>query len=262
VGRIEWDQAGDRIYETGLDRGVLYLEDGTGVPWNGLVSFDDALSSSGSDVFVFDGNIFANLPTSGDFSGKIQALTYPDEFLEYDGYVEVEPGLFADNQNRKPFSLSFRTLVGDDVSDLALGYKIHILYNLTAAPQPVANKTADSNVSPMDFVWSLTSVPETVTGYAPTAYVIFDSRYLDPIVLEQLEDALYGTDVSPPELPSLEELVPLGFLIVITDNGDGTWTATGPDSLVVDNGDGTFQIDEVNMVWVSEPDGLYSVSST
>lgn len=35
---LVWDRVGDRTYESGLDRGVLYLPDGSAVPWNGLTS--------------------------------------------------------------------------------------------------------------------------------------------------------------------------------------------------------------------------------
>lgn len=256
---IEWDQATERFFEVGLDRGVLYLEDSSGVPWNGLLSVDEDVNAS-SDALYFNGEKLLDYISEEDSGLKIKAFTYPDAFLEYDGNLEVETGLFVTQQPRKSFGLSYRTLVGDGVVGEQLGYKIHLWYNLTAVSDPTSYETMDSNIDPITFGWSATTRPNVIEDYAPTAYVFADSRYMDPGVLSALEDILYGTGISEPTLPSLEDLFSIHTGITITDHGDGTWSASGPSSLITMLDSDTFEITEANAVYLDAD--TYTVSSS
>lgn len=245
--RLSWDSAGEKLFEVGLDRGVLYLTDGTGVAWNGLTEFNEG-DVIGLDSYVFDGMKSGNVAVPNGFVGSLSAYTYPEEFLSYLG-ININdriPGLQIPNQlGRKSFGLSYRTLVGDDVEGTDLGYKIHILYNLAAVADGIDYETLSDDIDPIEFSWSVIATPEYLEGYKPTAHVIVDSRYLSEIRLSHLEDILYGTDTSTPRLPSLADLlesVTNTFLVTITDHGDGTWTAEGPDDLVVMTDDTTFSI--------------------
>lgn len=259
MGRIQWDQPGERLYEVGLDRGVLYLEDLIGVPWNGLISVDDILRNDSTDAFFFDGNKYAQPSSFGDFAAKIKAFTYPEEFVEYTGYAELDDGLYLGNQHKKSFGLSYRTLIGDDLVGQALGYKIHILYNLSAIPDDLSYDTIDDNINPIEFEWVITSQPERSNGNAPTAHVIADSRYTDEAILSVLEDILYGSETNEPTLPSLDTLEDLDALIIIVDHGDGTWSAIGPDELITE-ADGTFEITDANATYLDSD--TYTISST
>lgn len=264
MSRVVWDAIGEKFYETGIDRGVLYVENGIGVAWNGLVGVNEQFSEETNTPLYRDGIKDFDLQTFGDYQAVLKALTYPDEFLECEGY-RVMGGLLADGQAPKNFSLSYRSLIGDDVEGHERGYKLHILYNLTAIPSPISYDTlTSSSVSPIEFSWDLTSVPELVPGYRPTGHVIIDSRYVNEILLGELENLLYGTDNTDPELPIISDLVEWidqWRKLVITDHNNGLWTAsdTGDEDHYVKMVDATtFEIDSPTVVFLD--DDTYEVS--
>ncbi len=261
--KIEWDQPSDRIYEVGLDHGVLYLENDEVVPWNGLVSVVHEVGSQSTEPVFFDGRKIGDIQNRGSLSVGIKALTYPDAFAPYCGVVEPEQGLLLPGQHKKSFSMTYRTLIGDGAVDLELGYRIHILYNLTATLDSVSNVSIGDSVDPIAFEWAATTKEEILEGYSPTAYVIADSRYLSEGALEYLNYMLYGSvDSSPflPDLTSLVEILDNSFIISIVDNGDGTWTASGPDERITRPTANTFQITDVDATYLDAD--TYEVSST
>lgn len=205
--KLLWDQVGERFYEAGIDRGVLYLADGSGVAWSGLTSVEEDFGGDSTSPSYFDGVKTRDTPSIGDYSATLSALTYPPEFLEYEGSGALGNGLFVDDQPAKMFGLSYRTLVGNDVDGQDHGYKIHILYNLTATPEAVSNNTLNDSPTPTPFGWKISSIPASAPGYRPTAHVIVDSRHLSKNRLFGLEDILYGTTVENPRLPKLSELI-------------------------------------------------------
>lgn len=207
--KLLWDQVGERFFEAGIDRGVLYLADGRGVAWSGLTSVEEDFGGDSTSPVFFDGVKTRDNTSFGDFSATMTALTYPDEFLEYEGSGLLGNGLFVDDQPAKPFGLSYRTLVGNDVKDQDLGYKIHILYNLTAVPEGVGNETLNDSPQPTNFSWKLSSVPQEAAGYRPTAHVMFDTRYIWSDLREGLESILYGGEQADARLPSINELLDL-----------------------------------------------------
>lgn len=207
--KLLWDKAGERLYETGLDRGVLYLSDGSGVPWNGLTGVDEDFSDDGGDPVYFDGIKQLDSPLIGNFSATLSALTYPDEFLDFEGTESLGNGLYVDNQVPKTFGLSYRTLVGNDALLTDYGYKIHLLYNLTASITGDSHETLGSSVNPVEFSWSIGSVPVEIAGYRPTAHLIFDSSRMVGTLLQSIEDILYGTALVNPRLPTIQELITL-----------------------------------------------------
>src|SRR5689334_11158048 len=114
MSTLVWDGVGDRLYENGVTRGVLYKDDGVGVAWNGLISVEETSGDSVSPIH-FDGVKFNDLVTLGDFEAKLKAYTYPDEFLPYEGVLEEQAGFFISNQPKSRFGLSYRTLIGSDI---------------------------------------------------------------------------------------------------------------------------------------------------
>lgn len=242
---LVWDQIGDRFYEAGVSKGVFYAEDGFGVPWNGLMSVEED-SVNEVEEFFFDGVKFNDVVTVGDFKGSIKAITYPDEMLEYEGSDQDQTGFFLMNQYPKKFSISYRTEIGDDVSGFGGAYKLHLLYNLTAIPSSREYESFGLDDDPIEFEWSISAVPEQIYGYKPTAHVIFDSRKIDPLLLMDIEDILYGSSENASYLPPLQSLAT--FIrkwdrLIIIDNGDGTWTAVSNAPGVIEMLDAnTFQI--------------------
>jgi len=214
--KLRWDQVGERLYEAGVDRGVLYLADNSGVVWNGLTSVEEDMSDDSSEPVYFDGVKVNDNPSTGDFSATLSAITYPDEFEKYEGVEEISDGVFVDGQSAKLFGLSFRTLVGNDIDGLDHGYKVHLVYNLTAVPGNKTRSTFSDITSPAEFTWQLSGVPMSASGYRPTAHIMLDSRFLPADVIEAIEALLYGTDGSD-------------TTTLIFDGG--TPTASGPDIL-------------------------------
>lgn len=225
---LQWDQVGDRRYETGIDRGVLYLPDGTVAPWNGLTGIDSGGSSESESLYL-DGVKFLERYKPGDFQASLKAFTYPDEFNVCLGNVEVHEGLTYHDQTIETFGLSYRTLIGNDVEGTALGYKIHLLYNLIAIPDNSSYSSLNESVSPLEFSWTLKGIPKNILGYKPTVHISIDSTKTDAARMEDVEELLYGTDTDDPRLPDIDEFTYLFHdynTLYVVDNGDGTWTAT------------------------------------
>lgn len=257
---LVWAQEGARFYESGVDRGVLYLQDGNGVPWNGLLAVNEDSPVNDAAPVYFDGIKYADVLALGEFSGSLRAFTYPDEFLEFQGVLEVNNGLFVTNQHLNRFGLSYRTKIGND-QDEDQGYKIHILYNLLAVPSQKAYETQADEISAMEFEWTLTSIPEKAPGFEPTSHLIIDSRLIGPLLLKDIEDTLYGNEFDNAKLPPLSTLTSFigeWVIIRITDNFDGTWTATGPDELITMLDSTTFQIIQANAMYSDED--TYTIS--
>jgi hypothetical protein len=261
---LVWDEIGERIYQAGIDRGVLYRQDGVAVPWNGLLSVEES-SNSELKSFYLDGVKYLETLSPSDFVGKLKAYTYPDEFDEVNGTLHVATGLSFYEQPPKSFNLSYRTRVGNDLEGTDYGYKIHILYNVIAKPDAYSFNTADdSGASAIEFGWSLTGVPAKAPGVRPTVHVSIDSRTALPEILQIIEAKLYGTETTDPSLPPITELGEyfgyLGALLII-DHGDGAWSAVDEsDTYITMISETEFQIVGADATYL-DPE-TYEISST
>ena len=260
--RLTWSDPESRQFETGLDRGVLYLKDGPAVPWNGLTSVDENGGESGAAYFI-DGRPFLYLPKPKEFSASIKAYTFPDEFSSVMGVVEATDGMYLDSQMGDSFNLSYRTLIGNAVSGTEVGYKIHLIYNATVTPQTISYQSMSNDINPIDLSWDIQAVPVPVEGYRPTAHIIIDTRHMDPDRLVEIETLLYGDETTEASLPSpqtIYDTLSFGDAIIITDNHDGTWDAEGSYHNIYLIGDGVFQIDNVDAIF--HGDGTFDISTT
>lgn len=207
--RIVWGTTGERYFETGADRGVLYLPGQDGVPWSGITSVNEAPDGGDPQPYYIDGYKYANVSSAEDFKATLSALSAPKEFGVCDGTAPIHNGLFATQQPRKSFGLSYRTLVGNDISGVDHGYKIHLVYNALAAPSTRDNATINGSVSPLGLSWSISTTPPKITGLRPTAHFVVDTRYTNSVTLALLENILYGYASGAPRLPDVDELVAL-----------------------------------------------------
>lgn len=206
MAKLVWDKVGDRRFETGVDRGVLFLLDGRAIPWNGLTLVGETVDSE-VKTFYLDGIKYLDHHVSGSYTNRIQAFTYPDELDELTGTSPFVPGVFLHDQRSKLFHLSYRTLVGNDVQGIDYGYKIHLLYNLLAVSSDVEIETLKDTLEPKAFEWTLTGTPPRMFGGRPTNHISLDSRLLDPVRLQNFERLLYGSDIGNPFLPTLVEVL-------------------------------------------------------
>lgn len=258
---LKWGKVGDRNFETGLDRGVLYLPDGSAVPWNGLTSIIESFDKETQPVY-FDGMKINNLVALGDFSASMKAVTYPDEFIEFEGLGKVNNGVYYADQPPQYFGLCYRTQVGNDLDGSAVGYKIHILYNVTAIPTDKTYATISADPSLVEFEWEISAVPEEVPGFRPTAHIVLDTRNVDPWLITEIEELLYGGSVANASLLPMSELVDRlndFFRVKIIDNGDGTWTAiTDREGFIFVDDFGLFTLIGVNAVYISTVEYILS----
>jgi len=205
--RLDWGQTGERFFEAGIDYGVLFVDSNPGVPWIGLVGFTEKNSGGESSPRYLDGIKISNRTAPEEFEGTLEAYTYPLEFERCDGTYTAQNGLRIAQQKRRPFSMSYRSKVGNEIQGLELGYKLHLLYNLTAEPSDREYQSLKDQNDPITFSWKITSRAAVIDGYRPTAHFIVDSRDVPAELLANLEDILYGTDTINSSIPSPGELL-------------------------------------------------------
>ena len=198
MARLEWDKTGERLYETGTDRGVLYVASNgtypTGVAWNGLTGVDENPSGAEANAQYADNIKYLELRSAEDFGATVTAYTYPDEFEQCDGSAEPATGMYIGQQARKMFGMSYRTKIGNDVDGNEHGYYIHLIYGATASPSQRSYKTVNDSPEPIEFSWEVTTTPVNITGYKPVAHIRINSTKADPEKLAVLESVLYGAD--------------------------------------------------------------------
>lgn len=261
MARLAWSAVGDRIYEGGVDRGVLYV-DGAGVPWNGLVSVDESPSGGEERSYYCDGVKYLILAAREEYKATINAFYSPREFDACDGQVAVRPGLFASQQRRKTFGLSYRSRIGNDVQGLNYGYKIHIIYNALASPSPRRYVTESSDPQASTLSWGIATKAVAVPDAMHSAHLVIDSTEASSYVLSLLEDILYGNDLNEPRLPDPEEIAALfddDTEFTVTDLGDGEFEISGSDLAVQMLTTGVYQITHDNVVALDE--GRAQISS-
>lgn len=255
--RLQWLNPEEKLVQGGLDRGVLYPQDKAAVPWNGLISVNESGSQQTSTYYI-DGRKFLTTVTPREYTATISAYTFPDEFAEICGIVEAADGLFLDSQVPDRFGLSYRTMYDNGK------YKLHLIYGVTASTSDVEYQTLSGSNDPTPFEFSISAIPQSIEGFRPTAHVMIDSRNLDPLTLAEIENMLYGTygqDAYLPTIKSLYDMMNYGDIVVVRDNGDGTWEAEGSYKYIsVDEATGEFQISNVSAV--DHGDGTYDVAST
>ena len=213
MSKIVWDQTGERLYETGVKQGVLYIPTSgvysKGVAWNGLTAVTESPSGAEATALYADDIKYLNLMSAEEFACTIEAYTYPDEFAECDGSASLVAGVNIGQQPRKTFGLCYRTTVGNDTDSNAHGYKLHMVYGCLAAPSEKAYATINDSPEAITFSWEVSTTPVNVTGHKPTALLTIDSTKADPAKLAALEDILYGKDQVEPRLPLPDEIATL-----------------------------------------------------
>jgi hypothetical protein len=209
---LTWDDVGKRLYETGVDKGVLYLPNPSGVydsgyAWNGLTTVTESPSGAEASPQYADNIKYLNLISAEEFGGTIEAFTYPDAFAQCDGTAVPTPGLSVGQQSRKTFGLCYRTRLGNDVSGTDFGYKLHLLYGCQAAPSEKAYATINDSPEAIAFSWDITTTPVPVTGLKPTSLLVVDSTKVVAAALLTLETTLYGSAGVEPRLPTPSEVI-------------------------------------------------------
>lgn len=219
MSKLKWDQTGERFYETGISKGVLYVKgsDGyeDGVAWNGLTNVSESPEGAEATALYADNIKYLNLLSNEEFKATVEAYTYPDEFAACNGELQLATaGVSVAQQKRKMFGLCYQTKIGND-EDADLGYKIHIIYGAYAAPSEKSYATVNDSPEAITFSWELSTTPVEVPNMKPTALIVIDSTKVDSGKLTILENYLYGTDGeqgaegTPAKLPTPEKIIEL-----------------------------------------------------
>ncbi|MCC8112271.1 MAG: hypothetical protein LIO74_12040 [Ruminococcus sp.] len=210
---LTWDNTGERFYETGVDRGVLYvIQNGTyqtGVAWNGLSSVSESPSGGEASAIYADNIKYLNLISTEEFGASVEAYTYPEEFAACDGSTEIATGVIIGQQTRLHFGLCYRTIIGNDVESNDYGYKIHIVYDCLASPSEKGYSTVNDSPEAITFSWEISTTPINVEDYKAIANLIIDSTKVDADKLAALEEILYGSETTEPRLPLPDEIIEL-----------------------------------------------------
>ena len=210
MSKLIWDQTGERLYETGVNQGVLYVQEGgiypKGVAWNGLTAVTESPSGAEATPLYADDVKYLNLISAEEFGATIEAYMYPDEFMVCDGSAALADGVFIGQQTRKSFGLCYRTVLGNDVDNNGHGYKLHMIYGAVASPSEKAYATINDSPEAITFSWEVKTTPVEVTGHKPTASVTINSTKVDADKLAALEAILYGSAEAEPRLPLPNEI--------------------------------------------------------
>lgn len=233
--RLTWDQVGERLYETGVDRGVLFLPDANGVyneghSWNGLTTVTESPSGAESNPQYADNIKYLNLVSAEEFGATIEAFTYPEEFAQCDGTALVD-GVAIGQQNRKSFGLAYRSRLGNDLDGTDHGYKLHLVYGALAAPSEKAYATINDSPEAIAFSWEVSTSPVEVTDHKPTALLVIDSTKVTAANLAALEDLIYGTAGADPRLPLPNEVLAI-FAGAVTEVSTQAPTYNATDDLI------------------------------
>jgi hypothetical protein len=214
MAKLVWDQTGQRTYETGVDRGVLYLQDESGkyvngVAWNGLTGVDESPSGAEATPLYADNIKYLELRAAEDFGATIKAYTYPEEFEACDGSAAIAEGINIGQQDRIPFGLCYRTVLGNDIQANNFGYKLHLIYGATASPSEKSYSTINDSPEAIEFSWEITTTPIEVEGFKPTASLTINSTKVSAENLAAIEALLYGDDNKEPTMPTPNEILAL-----------------------------------------------------
>mgnify|MGYP003562423671 CR=1 FL=1 len=213
MSKLMWDQLGEKLYETGVDRGVVYPQTAGGYPvgeaWNGLISVTKSPSGAEATALYANNQKYANLISNEELSFSIEAYTYPESFAACNGEAEVVKGVYVGQQKRTPFGFTYRTLIGNDTEGTKKGYKITLIYGAFAAPSEDADTTINDSSEAKTMSWECSTTPVSMSGFEPTASIEIDSTKVDAEKLKALEDALYGTADEEAYLPLPDEVATL-----------------------------------------------------
>lgn len=214
MAKLVWDKTGERLYETGVSHGVLYVQNSTGtypkgVAWNGLTAVTESPTGAEATPLYADDIKYLNLRSVEEFGATIEAYTYPDEFKACNGEVDLAEGVSIGQQKRTAFGMAYRTVLGNDIEENEFGYKLHLIYGATAAPSEKAYATINESPEAVTFSWEITTTPVSVEGFKPTSSITIDSTKVDAEKLAALEAILYGGEAEEARLPLPDEIATL-----------------------------------------------------
>lgn len=214
--RLQWDLAGERLYEAGTSKGVLFPQSNTGayeegVAWNGLVSVKKSNDGAEETPLYANNMKYLSLMSAENLKGSIDAFTYPVEFEACDGSAVINPGVYVGQQSRKPFGLVYSTIVGNDTKGNTYGEKMHFIYNAKVSPSERAYETINEDPTALTFSWEFSTTPVDLNdiGLEASAGITVSKTEIGAAAWKELQDLVYGTEALAPSLPTIQEIIAL-----------------------------------------------------
>ena len=220
---LKWDVEGEKFFEGGISKVVLFIKDstgyGNGIAWSGVTGIDESPDGGDATEIWADNVSYAKIRAQEKFGLTLNAYMYPVEFEECDGSKRPTTGVVFGQQARKAFGLVYRTEIGsDDLGDFSKGYKIHVVYGCTTSAIEKSHETLNDSPDAETFSWTIETTPVAVEeeGFKPVAHIVVDSRDADTTKLAAFEAKIYGTaavtgtnaaDAVPAELPTPDEII-------------------------------------------------------
>lgn len=247
--KLAWDQVGQRKYETGVSKGVLFTQksDGSynaGVPWNGLVSVAKTPEGGEDNPIYADNMKYMSLTSAELLNGSISAYTYPDEFEACDGSSEVNPGVFIGQQTRVPFALAYLTIVGNDTQGNSYSEKLHVIYNAKVSPSERTYESVNGDPNAITFAWDFTTTPVDLSSVnlQASSGVVIEKSQVGLTAWNAVLDKVHGAAASESTLPTIPELLAmtggiaevasLTVTSAVTTSGNVTVTLNGSATTV------------------------------
>ena len=213
MAKLKWDQIGEKFYETGVDRGVIYPMEGAaygaGEAWNGLMSVDEQPSGAEPTPLYANNRKYLELMSAEEFGMTIGAYTFPKGFYQCLGKKELAPGVYVNQQTHVPFGMTYRTLIGNDTEKNAHGYKIHLVYGATAKPSEKGNKSVNESPEAAEMSWECSTTAVDIPNCDPAAHIEIDSTTISAEKLAEIEAILYGSESEEARLIMPDELATL-----------------------------------------------------
>lgn len=188
-------------YEYGLDRGVLYPPNASGVPWVGLSSVDRKSRYSAEPVYL-DGEIVNRKTMVNEESFTVKTYTPPKEFQECVGYKPLVPGVRVGQQAKLRFGFAYRTI---DTN----GFNLNVVFSASTVPSEKTFTTVSNIPTPTDHVYDCILYSFIIDGVNLSTLTV--NNIATPDLYESIETILYGSDTSDPALPTKEQLIDLLF---------------------------------------------------
>jgi hypothetical protein len=211
MAQLSWDVMGNRLFETGVDHGVIwnYNADGTtgeGTAWSGLITVSEAPDGAEETALYADNIKYGALMSAENFKGSITAYMYPEAFEKANGEAAIAEGVVVQQQARQSFGFAYRVMLGNDTIGTDLGYKLHLVYGAKVSPSSQDRSTINDSPAAAEMSWDFTTTPVSVTGFKPTAHLVVDSTEVSLAALQQFEDLIYGTTTGMSTLPTPDQV--------------------------------------------------------
>jgi hypothetical protein len=123
--------------------------------------------------------------------------------------VELSPGFYAEDQPIRSFGLVYRTLIANDQEGQEYSYRLNFIFQAYAAERTYTRETVNNQVRVTTRSFDVKAIAQENTNYPPISYISLSPESIAPTPITALEELIYGTDLTDPTMPSIDELITL-----------------------------------------------------